>query len=675
MINNKHDPPHLNKKDLQRGMIVAMGVFGLFALLVVQFFKLQITQGEKWTSKAKNLHEIVISEPFQRGTFYSNASVKKGHPSSPEQLVFDVPKFHLYIDPDSIPVNQRDTISEKLKTITNISKESWPHFRKQFDYHSRSRRLARWLNRDTKQEILDWWKPYARQHEIASNAIYFIGDYQRSYPFGKLLGQALHTIRGSKEEVTKQGIPTGGLEYYFNDYLKGSLGKRRLLRSLRNPMAKGELISPPQNGADIFLTINHYLQAIAEEELSAGIKQAKAAGGWAVMMDPYNGHILALAQYPFFNPANYKKYYNSPELIDHTTCKASTIAFEPGSTMKPLTLAVALKANEVLEREQRPLLFNPEEKINTRQGVFSGRSRPLRDGRVHNFLNMYLALQKSSNIYMATLAERIVTTMGSTWYRQQLADIFSLGKPTDIELPAESSGLLPTPGKKYSNGVDQWSQATPYSLAIGHNLQVNSFQILKAYSVFANGGYSIDPTIVRKIVSTDKDGHQHLLLDHTKRDYHNYPRVINSEIVRQIVTAMKYVTKLGGTSIQADLRGYTEAGKTGTSEKIINGRYSDKKYISSFVGFTPVDKPQFVLLVVVDEPLRVYIPGVGKNWHGGTCAAPIFRRIADRALDYLGITPDDPHGYPRGDPRHDPEQADWILEARQLRKLYQEWND
>jgi cell division protein FtsI (penicillin-binding protein 3) len=140
------------------------------------------------------------------------------------------------------------------------------------------------------------------------------------------------------------------------------------------------------------------------------------------------------------------------------------------------------------------------------------------------------------------------------------------------------------------------------------------------------------------------------------------------------VRAMKFVTKPGGSASKADIFGYTEAGKTATSEKIVNGTYSKKCNISTFIGFAPVKEAQFVLLVAIDEPEFKYIPGVGKNQLGGNCAAPAFREIGLRTLHYLGVEPDDPYGYPVGDPRRDAMKADWVKETQQLKELYEQWN-
>lgn len=672
-MTKQHSSFNIQDRRILTGISIA--IFGLFSLLIIQFFKLQIIQGEHWSKIAQGQHEFTVTEPFRRGTFISNSSVKVGHPETIQPFVIDVPKFHLHIDPLSIPETHRDKISKKLSLFLNIPSSEKEAFHENFLRKNRDRKLAMWLDRETKDAIKRWWSPYARRNKIASNALFFISDYRRSYPFGKSLGQVLHTIREEKDTITKQGIPTGGLELYFNDLLKGQEGKKRLLRSPRHSLETGNVILLPENGADIYLTVNHYLQAIAEEEIKKGVIQSKAKGGWAIMMDPKSGEMLALAQYPFFFTANYQNYYNDPSLIEHTKIKALTDSYEPASTMKPITLALCLKANRELQEKKQSSLFNPEEIIPTHNGHFPGRSKPLVDGRVHSFLNMPMALQKSSNIYMGKIIQRLIDTFGTQWYRNALQENFGFGKTTNIELPAESIGNLPTPGKKHPNGALEWSLSTPYSLAIGHNIQVNSIQMLRAFATLANGGYLVNPTLIRKIVKTHADETKEILLDNTSpKRCKSFPRVLDRQTIDCVVNAMKYVSKWGGTAPKANINGYTEAGKTGTAKKIIGGTYSNKHYFSTFIGFTPVNNPRIILLIAIDEPEPLFIPGIGKNHHGGQCAAPVFSEISRRSLEYLGVTPDDPHGYPHGDPRYDPEKADWIAETRELKKTYDLWN-
>lgn len=673
MVQRGHSP---SSEDRKRLVWLSLFVFSLFCLLILQFYKIQIIEGDKWTKEAELQHHLTVIEPFKRGLFFSNTSLKAGHPEQHQPFVIDVPKFHLFADPESIPAEYRKEISNKISQFLNLQRQESQKLKSQFQKKSRSRRLAMWVDRELRDQIQGWWLPYARSKKMANNALFFVQDYKRSYPFGKLLGQVLHTVREDRDELTHQSIPTGGLEMVFNKYLKGKEGKREILRSPRHPLETGKILFQPEDGADVYLTINHYIQAIAEEEIEKAVKNANAKGGWAVMMDPKTGEILALAQYPFFDPSSYTQFFNDEHLKEHTKVKAVTDPYEPGSTMKPLTLALALKANAELKKRGKPPLFSPHEKIATSNPYFPGRSKPLKDLRLHYYLNMNLGLQKSSNVYMARLVQRIIENLGPAWYRSALQDIFGFGIKTCIELPGESIGLLPAPGKKHPNGALEWSGPTPYSLAMGHNVLVSSIQMLRSYAILANGGYDVHPTLVRKIVKANRDGTEEILLDNTVQErVKAFARLLEPEIVEEVINAMKFVTKPGGSAPKGDIYGYTEAGKTATTEKIINGTYSKKDHISTFIGFAPAKKARFVLLIAIDDPEFKYIPGVGKNQQGGQCAAPPFREIASRTLQYFGVEPDDPHGYPVGDPRYDPDKADWIKQSKELKELYLKWNE
>ncbi|MBF8263058.1 MAG: hypothetical protein HW387_723 [Parachlamydiales bacterium] len=662
-------------RERKRLVTVAILMCFLFSLLIFRFYQIQIVEGEKWTKIALSQHQMVLVEPFRRGAFYSNMSITKGHSEDEQPFVIDVPKFHLFIDPDSIPPSSRKQMANDLFKLLNFSNELQKKMFGEFERKSRCRKICMWLDREKRDQIQQWWTPFASREKIVKNALFFTQDYRRSYPFGTLLGSVLHTVQEEKDPQSFQSLPTGGLEMVFNSYLKGKQGKRLMMRSPRHPIDTGTLVEEPENGADVYLTINHYLQAIAEAELAKGVQEVKGQGGWAVMMDPKNGEILALAQMPPFNPTRYSDYFNNPAMQELTRVKAVSDCFEPGSIFKPITLAICMKANAELQKAGKKPLFSPEEKMPTSNGMLPGRSTPLKDGRLHHFLNMNMALQKSSNVYMGRLVHRLISTMGDRWYRNALEETFGFGLKTNIELPAENQGLLPTPGKLHPNGKLEWSVPTPYSLAIGHNILINSIQMVRAYALIANGGYLVQPHLVRKIIRKHADGSQETIVDRTGALMPQSKQVLDPKIAQRLVEGMKFVTKEGGTSKRADVMGYTEAGKSGTSEKIIAGNYSKQHHISSFLGFVPAKNPRFVLLVSVDDPESKFVPGVGKQQHGGVCAAPIFRQIAQRSLQYLGHEPDDPYGYPPGDPRRDARKADWAAEVDALKKIYLQWNE
>lgn len=661
MSKKARDPLPLAQR--RRLLALACALFGLFALLLLQFYSLQVVQGERWQQAAQRQHTFLVQEPFHRGTFYVSAPSSSASRQEPIPLTVDVQHFHLFVDPLAISVEAREELISRL-SVTEALDPDW--LRRELSRKSRSRRLKAGLDHNARDAVLAWWRPFARAQRIPRNALYFVKDYQRSYPHGALLGQVLHTIRERKDEDTKQAQPTGGLELYFNERLKGKLGQRRLLRSPRHAIELGELVEAPVDGEDIYLSFDLVLQQICEEEMQRAVEAAQAKAGWAVMMDPFSGELLALAQYPSFDPSSYRDYFNDPSLTEHSKVKAISDAFEPGSTMKPLTAALALEANQVRREAGEALLFSVDEKVPCHPRRFPGRSKPIKDVRDHAFLNLAMALQKSSNVYVVTLAQRIVQALGEEWYADKLRRTFGFGSATGLELPAESAGIVPRPGQRSS----AWSADTPYSLAFGYNLQVTSVQMVQAWATLANGGFLVQPTLVRKHPTSDDDGARAPGASALVQGQ----RVLTEETVSDVRRALRFSTLEGGAARRANIPGYSQAGKTGTSRKLVGGEYSTEKYFATFVGFAPLSDPRFVLLIAIDEPKKEYRPGQGMGYYGSVCAAPTFRRIALRSLEYLGVPPDDPSGYPWGDPRRDEQEALWREEAKALKALYEEWN-
>lgn len=662
-------------KEYRRILLVSCSVFFLFAILVVQFFRVQIIQKERWSRFAKSQHQLILKEPFKRGLFYANTSLLATTKNKKQPFVIDIPKVHLFADPANLPPSKQPEIAEEIQKILSGSPEDAKYYLKEMDHpKSRSRKMKMWLSMDERQKILEWWYPYARKNKIVSNALFFVSDYKRSYPYGSLLGQVLHTIQENKEEITQQGVPTGGLEYYFNSFLKGKAGKKKLLRSPRHSLDQGKMIEEPIHGSDVYLTINHHLQAITEEELEKGVNNCGAKSGWAVMMDPKSGEILAFAQYPEFSPENYKEYYKNDETVEQTKLKGICDSYEPGSVFKAVTASILFLANEEQKKRGKAPIFDPNEKVSSLSGRFPGRTTLIHDPRRYKYSNLYLSIQRSTNIYLGRIVERIIKELGNEWFRDQLCDVFQLGQKTGVEYPLEAPGFIPRPGIQNPNGTLEWSVPTPFSIAMGYNLMVNSLQLAAIYSSFANGGYLVKPTFVKKISKTNKDGKEEILLDH--RESHrleNFPRVLPGYVAEEIMKSLKYSISSEGGSL-GNVYGYSIAGKSGTARKLINGRYSTKNYFSSFIGIAPAIKPKFVLLVSMDEPKTTLKHGIGYLYYGGKCAAPVFREITRRSLKYLGIAPDNPFYYPFGDPRRNTEKTFWYKERNELNKLNESWN-
>ena len=640
-----------------RSISVCFFLIFLFSLLIVHYYKIQVIDHEKWLKIANQQHYLVVKEPFHRGKIFCRAE----NDEKKSCMAMDVLSYHIFINPLAIKEEYKIEMIEFLSKHLDKKKVDDNFYKK-----SRWRKIGDYISLQKKIDIQKWWNGYAKDHKIDRNCLSFVKDYKRSYPNGHLLGQILSTVYKDRDETNGNAIPIAGIEKTFHKHLQGRVGTTYLMRSPKYTIDDLRMDELKKNGSDVYLTIHQQLQSICEEELMKGVIKVKGKSGVAMMADPYTGEIIAIAQYPFYSPERYFQYCSSKDEQDKVNPKAVTDCFEPGSIMKAITMAIGLHANEKLALKGESPIFCPYEMIDTKNTSFKGRSRPLKDIRDHKYLNMFLAIQRSSNIYPARIIERVLTNLGPKWYSSQLEEIFGFGKKTGIEVPYENTGMIPNYGKAYANGKKQWSSSTPYSLAIGYNILVNVAQMVKAYCVFANGGYLVDLTLLDKIV--DREGDEIIYSKNKGK------RVLSKNISDTVLRSLKYTTKSGGSACLADIPGYSEAGKTSTTEKIVDKMYSKDTHTSSFIGIAPTKNPKFVLMVVVDEPKKEYIEGFGTTHFGGKCAAPIFREIGKRSLSLLGVPYDDPYGFSSKDPRTVKDKADWYNETIYLNSIYDKWN-
>jgi len=316
----------------------------------------------------------------------------------------------------------------------------------------------------------------------------------------------------------------------------------------------------------------------------------------AVMMDPYTGQILAMANKPDYDP-NFPGRYNS----DRRRNRAITDMYEPGSTFKVVAASAALEEN----------LVNMKQRFDCSRGYIQVGRKAIRDAHRHGVLSFLEIIQKSSNV--GTI--QIGNILGKRRFYGYMR-AYGIGQKTEIDIPGEISGYLAKP--------DRWSGLSLACMCIGQEVGVTPLQVVRAYSVIANGGLLMKPYIVSTV--TDKDGN--IVKEYTPKITR---RVISKSTSDKMKTILKTVVQEGGTAVNAAIKGNPVAGKTGTAQIIdpVTKRYSNKKYVSSFVGFVPADDPKFVLIVVVYVPKGAI--------YGGTVAAPIFRKISVQALQYLDV--------------------------------------
>jgi cell division protein FtsI (penicillin-binding protein 3) len=420
------------------------------------------------------------------------------------------------------------------------------------------------------------------------DGIGFIKESRRFYPNRSL---ASHLVG----YVGIDNVGLGGLEATYDSQIRGKPGTILVHTDARRH-AFSRIEHPPTVGATVELTIDEYLQHIAERELQAGVLENRAAGGTAIMMDPHTGEILALANEPTFNPNVYREFDDSDRRN-----RAVQDLYEPGSTFKVVTASAAI--------EERVLPVDTLIDTNPGQIKLPGRPPITEDGhRNYGVLSFTDVIVKSSNIGAIRIGFKVGTERLS-----RFVSLYGFGRPVSPDFPGENAGIVWKPEK--------WTDSALASVSMGYQIGVTALQMVAAVSAVANGGEYMEPRVVRAMYQ-----------DNRRYAVHSKPlrRIISPETAATLTTIMEQVV-VRGTARRAQIGGYTIAGKTGTASKLVNGRYSRSDYNASFVGFMPSRNPVFAMIVVIDSPHGA------NGTHGGSVAAPIWQRIAADALRYLGV--------------------------------------
>ena len=439
------------------------------------------------------------------------------------------------------------------------------------------------------------------------NAIEIVRDARREYPNNRV---GAHVV-GS---IDAEGNGNSGIEQKLNADLKGRPGKMRVLTdSLQDPYVTW-ISDPGEQGANVTLTIQNVIQHVAERALEEGIHEASAERGSAVVMDPSNGEILALANFPNFDPSVDKP---SQEDIKRRMNTAVQAPCEPGSVMKIITISMGLESGR----------FTPETPIFCENGSFArpGR-RPIHDVHPNGTLDVAGVLIKSSNIGMAKISIASGPELLYSYLKK-----FGIGDKTRVELPGETGGILwPREcGGKNSKGqlTPCWTPSSHEYIAFGHEVGATALQLARAVSVIANGGTLIAPHIVLKKERPRADGSVEMLPS-------NLPaptRALEPQTAATVRRIMQRVV-LEGTGRRAKVAGYTVGGKTGSAQIFIKGAGWVNRHNSSFIGFAPVNNPRIVVVVTLNNTPQ----------QGGIAAAPVFSKITETALRVLQVPKDDP---------------------------------
>ena len=551
------------KKFRSRIGALVIGVLFGYSILVFRLFQIQVI-------KSAQLKEVIVEQAQRKQVLQAdrgNIFDRKNRP-----LTRNVIHYSLSAKPSL--VEKKDQLALAISNRTGISKDKYLkklNSKKEFVF------LERNLQRQTLGEL---------ETEIYEG-FNIERNYRRYYPHEHIASQLI-----GYTNVDNEGI--SGVEKDFNKYLTGESGWVIKTRGWKGTYQKkgGSPYQDPINGNNIKLTIDVDYQSIIQEELEKRQLETDAKAAIGVIMNPQTGEILALASTPSFNN---NRYYNSS--INYHRIRAITDQFEPGSTFKIVAALAALIDEKVKISDE----FDCE------NGVYPYYDIVVKDHEKYQHLNFSQIIKHSSNIGVIKAMELV----GSNSLFKTARDL-GFGTPTNISLSGELSGKL--------HPIKKWSRVSLGQISMGYEVGVTAIQLATAYCAIANGGYVVTPKIINQIVN-DKNEIIHRESPEIVR------KIGNRNISDQIINMLRsVVSEEGGTGNKADIKGWDVAGKTGTAKKVTNGKYSNDKYISNFVGFLPASKPQLLGLVILDEPKKPF------HW-GSEGAAVAFNRIMKRILN------------------------------------------
>lgn len=489
------------------------------------------------------------------------------------ELAIDIQVFSIFAHPHLIPADQRESVAAELAKVLADSRRA---ISKKLASEKRFVWIERRVSVETKKAI----------EAKKLTGVYFVPEKKRYYPNGALAGQLLGA-------VGYDSVALGGIELLYDKFLKSKQENFLFERDARGRsyLYVGE---ERKDFADIHLSIDRNIQYIAERELEKAMVNFHAKHGFVIVAQPQSGEILAVANAPAFDPNRYTEFPIS-EWRNH----AFLDVFEPGSTFKAVTAAAALREGKV----------NPNAKFNCEEGRWRVASRTIEDSHAHGVLSFAEIIQVSSNIGTAKIGQKI----GKKAFFNMIENL-GFGKRSFLAFPGESPGVMSTPEK--------WGALEEATIAFGQGIAVTGLQMIQAYGAFGNNGWLMRPILVRSVVNRN-----HELV--FREEQTPLRQVMSEKESRQLTAMLEKVVQPGGTARQAALENFDVAGKTGTAQKVIDGVYADGKYVSSFIGYVPSEGPELLIYAVLDEPKPQY--------YGGTVAGPMFRQIADQALNHLGI--------------------------------------
>lgn len=533
-------------------LLLATVIVGRIVYLNVHEIEFLQNQGD-----ARSLR--IVNIPAHRGMILD----RNGEP-----LAVSAPVESVWFNPQEFVANA--TNIKALAKVTDLSVA----YLKSLVKESRSKQfvyLRRQMTPDDAAKVL----------ALELDGVYADKEYKRYYPASEV---ATHLVGFTNVD----GAGQEGMELAYENWLEGELGQKRVLKDRLGRTIKDiQSLSAAKPGKDLQLSIDLRLQYLAYRELKAAVQQHKAKSGSAVIVDVNTGEVLAMVNQPSYNPND-----RSSLQVSHLRNRATTDVFEPGSTMKPLTMAAALSSGK----------YRPESEIDTNPGYLRIKGRTIRDHRNYGVLDLTHIITKSSNVG----ASKIALSLEGDAVRDMFFNA-GLGQPTGSGFPGERAGSLP-----YYSERQVVERAT---LSYGYGLAVTPLQLAEAYASLGSGG-------IKRPLSL-------LKLDKPAEG----SRIMPKKVAYQVLKMMETVTQAGGTGRRASVPSYRVAGKTGTIHKVGANGYEDDAYMAIFAGVAPIAHPRYAAVVVVDEPQ-------GEEYYGGEVAAPVFSRVMAGTLRLMNVAPD-----------------------------------
>lgn len=553
-------------------LIQIFAVLAAWAIVVTgRLIQVQLVRHDEYTNRALRQQERTLELSPVRGAILDARG---------RLLAESITAESIYADPQAMP--NRQAVAAKLAPILRIP---------QRDIEARLRSDAGfvWIARQVPLEVA------AVVRKLGIAGISFIEEHRRAYPRGSLAANVIGYVG-----VDGEGL--GGVEVSFDSYVRGRAGRVTVLRDARRGMyiVGGEGVNRPVDGHHVVLTIDSVIQYIAERALTKAVDRYRASGGSAIVMDARDGSILAMASVPTFDPNHFRDF----PAASWRNRNVQEI-YEPGSTFKIVTAAAGLEEG----------IVTPSQILDCGNGAIQIADVEIHEhgGTKYNLMTFEDVMVHSSNVGTIRVALGLGEKRLYDYVRR-----FGFGERTKIQLPGEAAGLL--------RRLSRWSDVSAASISIGQEIGVTPVQIVRAIGTVANGGMRLEPRVIDRVIDDDGKTIYKPERPPAQRVVSERTAAVLNEILKSVVYR--------GTGERAALPEHVVAGKTGTAQKAIRGGYAPDKFIASFGGYVPADRPRLVILVVVDEPK-------GEQF-GGVIAAPPFREIAEGALRYLRVAPSVP---------------------------------